>query len=78
MACLGLSAWQVKQPGQAEILSFDLACFGLKTAVPGQQVRPGQAELVDLVSFCLNNYHSLCTNFLFFFIFILSSNTSIQ
>ena len=36
MACLGLSAWQVRRPGQAEILSFGLACFGPETAVPGQ------------------------------------------
>ena len=68
----GLSAWKVRRPSQTEILSFGLACFRRETAVPGQ------TELVDAVSFFLNNYHSLCTNFFLFFIFILSFNTSIS
>ena len=66
------AAWHVRRPGQAEILGFGLACFGPDTAVPGQP------ELVDPVSFFLNNYHSLCTNFFPFFIFILSFITSIS
>ena len=40
MACLGLSAGQVRRPGQAEILSFGLACFEPETTVLGQQARP--------------------------------------
>ena len=64
MAWLGLFAWQVRGPGQAEILSFGLASFGPDTAVPGQ------AELVDPVSLFLNNYHWLCTNFFLFLILI--------
>ena len=44
IACLGLSARQVRRPIQAEILSFGLACFGPESAVPDQQARPGRAS----------------------------------